>query len=220
MWIWRQSLRFCELSQLRYACLMRFVLAFGIFLALSGAACADTASASASTSIPVARKKTGAELRAARLDQLLAELHQPAQDPKNYDREVEIWQIWARDDSPTAEVLLKQASVAMQAQDYDASEQTLVQLVESYPKFAEGWNRRGLLYFMLKRYDVALIDVDHALSLEPRHFSALADKGMILMAMGKNADALNAFRDALAINPHMETVKALIKDIEKAEPQI
>ena len=96
----------------------------------------------------------------------------------------------------------------------------LAQLLETYPNYAEGWNRRASLYYQMKRYDAAMIDIDHALELEPRNFGALVGKGMILRATGKSDDAIAAFNEALAINPHLLAVKAAITQIEKDEPKI
>jgi len=108
----------------------------------------------------------------------------------------------------------------MNAHELDAAEQTLIQLVESYPDFAEGWNRRATLYFMEQRYDASLVDIDHVLALEPRHFGALAGKGMILHLQGKTIEALKTLHEALQMNPHMDSVAQAIKDIEKNDPNI
>ena len=130
------------------------------------------------------------------------------------------WEIWSRNDSPTAEVLLRQSSAAIAARDFDPAERMLSQLLETYPAYAEAWNRRASLYYLMKRFDVAMIDIDHALELEPRNFGALVGKGMILRATGKGEAAIAAFRQALEINPHLAAVKAAIAQIEKDEPRI
>ena len=58
------------------------------------------------------------------------------------------------------------------------------------------------------------------LELEPRHFGALAGRGMIYQRAKKYTLALEAFREALRINPGMESVKQSIKDLEKIEQGI
>ena len=155
---------------------------------------------------------------AEQLDQLFGKLHQASVDSKSIEQE--IWSLWARNPSPTAEVLLAQGTAAMNAHELDAAEQTLIQLVESYPDFAEGWNRRATLYFMENRYDASLVDIEHVLALEPRHFGALAGKGMILRLQGKTIEALKTLHEALEMNPHMDSVSQAIKDIEKNDPNI
>ena len=104
--------------------------------------------------------------------------------------------------------------------EYDAAEKILIQLVESYPDFAEGWNRRATLYFMEQRFDASLTDIDHVLALEPRHFGALAGKAAILRSQHKDIEALKVLKETLAINPHMASVAEAIKELEKAQPDI
>jgi tetratricopeptide (TPR) repeat protein len=197
---------------------MRKILIFALLAFSHGGAFADISN-SASQSVEIAHASP-AQARALRLDQLFGELHQQGVGENALQAEAEIWRLWAKNDSPTAEALIANASIAMAVKDYDVSEQILTQLIETYPNFAEGWNRRAILYFAIKRYDASLIDIGHVLELEPRHFGALAGKGMILRATGKHDEALAAFKEALIMDPHMETVKAAIKDLEKTDPKI
>ena len=53
---------------------------------------------------------------------------------------------------------------------------------------------------------------------EPRHFGALAGLGMIMQDLGDEKRALDAFRKALAINPHLKKVPERVKTLsEKVE---
>lgn len=159
-------------------------------------------------------------MRAVQLDKLFGSLHETGAATNHFKIEQDIWSIWASNSSPTAELLLRQAVAAMNAHEYDAAEKTLIQLVETYPNFAEAWNKRATLYFMEGRNDASLIDIEHVLDLEPRHFGALAGKAMILRAEGKTIEALKVLRETKAINPHMDSVIQAIKDLEKANPDI
>ena len=161
-----------------------------------------------------------AKMREIELDKLFGSLHQASATQDTRKIEADIWALWAHNDSPTAELLLRQAVAAMNSNEYSAAEKTLIQLIETYPTFAEGWNKRATLYFMDGRYDASLIDIEHVLELEPRHFGALAGKAMILRSQGKPIEALKVLRETLSINPHMESVVQAIKDIEKANPDI
>ena len=161
-----------------------------------------------------------AKTRDVELDKLFGSLHQASATQDTSKIEADIWALWAHNDSPTAELLLRQAVAAMNSHEYSAAEKTLIQLIETYPTFAEGWNKRATLYFMDSRYDASLIDIEHVLDLEPRHFGALAGKAMILRAQGKPLAALKVLRETLSINPHMQSVLQAIKDIEKANPDI
>jgi Flp pilus assembly protein TadD len=63
-----------------------------------------------------------------------------------------------------------------------------------------------------------MADIREVLSREPRHFGALAGLGMILEEVGDDKQALEAYRKALAINPHMQKIPDLVKGLtEKVE---
>jgi tetratricopeptide (TPR) repeat protein len=154
------------------------------------------------------------------LDKLFGDLHQ-AKTSRDPDQIIaDIWQIWGSNDSPTAELLIRQGTAAMNAHEFDAAEKTFIQLIESYPNYAEGWNKRATLYFIMGRYDNSLTDIQHVLDLEPRHFGALAGKAAILRAQGHTREALGVLRETLAINPHMASVIQSIKELEKEQPDI
>ena len=72
----------------------------------------------------------------------------------------------------------------------------------------------------MKRDAESLKDIDHVLDLEPRHFGAIAGKGMILKRQKKYGQALEAFEEALAINPGMEAVMDSVKELKKLEQGI
>jgi tetratricopeptide (TPR) repeat protein len=185
-------------------------------LAGSGPARADDVSASAVASVPAIQASPG-QLRAEALDRLLAQLHVVKTAGLNAPIEAEIFKLWMASDSATAEVLLQQATAALEAGEDAPSLQLLNQVVASYPDFTEAWNKRATLYFKLGRYDESLADIDRVLALEPRHFGALAGRGMILAQQKKYAAALAALREALAINPQMSGVRDAITQIERLE---
>lgn len=172
------------------------------------------------TAAPVSPKKSPAELRADRLDNLFARLRLARDEDEAKKAEEAIWKLWTASDSPTAEVLLGQASAAMAAKQFDASLEILDSLVEVHPDFAEAWNRRATLYFLLGRNRESLADIDTVLDLEPRHFGALSGRGAIYQKERNFSAAMQAFRDALAVNPTMSSIKKAIKQIEKFERDI
>jgi tetratricopeptide (TPR) repeat protein len=134
--------------------------------------------------------------------------------------EQKIWEVWSRPTSATAEVLLQEASSAMAAREFPVAEKILTELTNSYPDFSEGWNRRATMYFAQEKFDLSLSDIEKVLELEPRHFGALAGRGMIYQKQEKWNQALASYRQALRFNPGMQGVKDAIKELEKVERDI
>jgi len=129
-----------------------------------------------------------------------------------------IWAIWLSSGSDTADLLMSRVKGAIEAKDTRLAIQLLGSIIDIRPDYIEAWNRRATLFFALKDYGRALADIQEVLNREPRHFGALAGLGMILEEVGETKQALDAYRKALAINPHMqkipEQVKALSKKVE------
>ena len=93
------------------------------------------------------------------------------------------------------------------------------QIVKIAPGFAEGWNKRATVYYLLGNYAESLHDIDKTLALEPRHFGALSGRGLVLMEL-ENADlALDSFEAALEIHPKLpganHNAEALRREIQK-----
>jgi len=180
----------------------------------------DPAPAPATTATAATPAKRPSVVRAEELDQLFGLLHGEGAEARAATVEKRIWATWGRNDSITAEVLLSQATKAMNAEEFETAEVILDRLLQARPEYAEAWNRRATLNFLAKRYAKALADIDKVLELEPRHFGALAGRGMIYEAEGKPDEALAAYREALTMNPFMAGVKDKVQLLEKARPDI
>lgn len=167
---------------------------------------------------PAEKPLKPAEKRAEQLDILFAHLRRPGvpSDPV----ELKIWALWAASDSPTAEVLLQQAARAIDDRAPAEALSILDRLVGAFPDYAEAWNKRATLYFMMKRDEQALKDIEKVLDLEPRHFGALAGKGVILERQKKYSAAREAYEEALAVNPTLEQVKDALKALDRLEQGI
>ncbi len=156
-----------------------------------------------------------AEKRADELDRMFAKLRKPPSAAA-----VRIWELWAQSDSVTADILLQQSARAIKDTQFVEARAMLDQLVSSRPSYAEAYNMRATLLFLQDDYTGSLADLARVLDLEPRHFGALSGRGMIYFEQGKDREAMQAFREALAINPELEGVKAAVKDLEKRSPDI
>ena len=124
-----------------------------------------------------------------------------------------IWGIWMQAGDPAADQLMATGLSAMNAGDYRSALETFGQLVEDKPAFAEGWNKRATLLYLLGRYRESVADIAKVLALEPRHFGALSGLALCDEQLGKDADALQALRRTAAVFPEMPGLKKRIKEL-------
>src|SRR2546421_6284054 len=122
-----------------------------------------------------------------------------------------IWALWLASGSDTADLLMSRVKQVADEKDTDLAIRLLDAIVDLKPDYAEGWNRRATMYFTKKDYGRALADIAQALAREPRHFGALTGLGMILQEMGEDKRALEAFRRALELDPHLQKIPEFIK---------
>lgn len=152
------------------------------------------------------------------LDFLFGALKVAPDDDSARNVEARIWALWSQTSSDTTALLMTRAKTALDAKQVDVALQLLTAVVKLRPDYIEGWNRRATLYYLQNDYTRSLQDIEQVLVREPRHFGALAGLGMIMQELGDDKRALDAFRKALAINPHLEKVPELVKTLtEKVE---
>jgi tetratricopeptide (TPR) repeat protein len=129
-----------------------------------------------------------------------------------------IWAIWIVSGSDTCDLLMSRVKEATDAKDYDLAIKLLDGIIAIKPDYVEAWNRRATVFYLKQDYGHALADIREVLSREPRHFGALAGLGLILQDMGDDKHALEAFRGALAVDPHLQNLSDAVKTLtEKVE---
>src|SRR6202167_4659418 len=152
------------------------------------------------------------------LDFLFGALKAAPDDASARHVEARIWAIWLQTPSDTAALLMMRAKAAMDAQQMDVALKLLDAVIKLRPDYVEGWNRRATLYYLQNDYAHSLQDIEQVTVREPGDFGALAAGGMIMQTLGDKKRALDAFRRALAVNPHLEKVPELVKTLsEKIE---
>jgi len=150
-----------------------------------------------------------------RLDTLFGRLQQTESLDEASGIVEQIWVVWTEIDDQEAYGEMLEGVKAMAHQDFDAALATFDGVVNKFPKFAEAWNKRATVYYLMGRFEESLSDVDATLDLEPRHFGALSGKGLILMSVGDYPHAIKAFEHALEANPHMPSVRMRIQKLHE-----
>lgn len=129
--------------------------------------------------------------------------------------ELSIWGIWFEHPDPVIAKLMENALRAIAVDDFATAERALNQVVVLAPDYAEGWNRRATLYFLMGRIDQSLADIDAVLALEPRHFGALSGQGLCFLAKDDLPAAAEAFKRALAVNPQMPGARENLEALQQ-----
>lgn len=187
---------------------MRNVLAFLAVLLLSGgfvsASQADTPAAT-----PAATNQK------ARLDKLFVDLKRERNDKAAERIAGNIWREWSDSGSASINLMMLWSQKAIEAQKFDVALDFLDQVTTLDPTYAEGWNRRATVHFMMKSYGKSLADIEQTLRLEPRHFGALSGMAQIMADTGHKQAALEAWQRVLAIYPMMRSAQGEVATLSE-----
>ena len=148
-----------------------------------------------------------ADQRDSRLDELFTQLKGVESVSEAKSIEFVIWNIWVQSGDRAVDMLMRDGVESMGRRDYQRALRSFDQIVVIAPDFAEGWNKRATLYYLLGEYGRSLEDIEKTLALEPRHFGALAGRGLVYVELQEDALALKAFEDALVINPFLPAAR-------------
>ena len=155
-----------------------------------------------------------------RLDRLFTELKLAADQESADDIASEIWALWRKTDNPVAAQALADGSEAIRTRRYRSAYRHFSKVIEQAPAFAEGWNARATVLYLMGAYRESINDIRETLRREPRHFGALSGLGLIFLQQKQFGPAAAAFRDALLINPHLPRIQAAIDELESRQRSI
>ncbi|HVI86686.1 MAG TPA: tetratricopeptide repeat protein [Dongiaceae bacterium] len=126
-----------------------------------------------------------------------------------------IWAIWTESGDKELDRLMMEGSTAMAMRDYATALSDFDEITNRAPQFAEGWNKRATLLYLLGDLQASLDDIARVLKLEPRHFGALAGLGLVNLGLDHEEAARDAFRDVLKIDPMNAAAKANLKAVQQ-----
>jgi tetratricopeptide (TPR) repeat protein len=146
---------------------------------------------------------------------LLARLRDPDEDVRAI-AERAIWVIWSRSGNPQTDALFLDGIAQLNAGQFKEGIATFSRVIAMAPEFAEGWNKRATVYFLVGDFERSLKDCDEVIKRNPHHFGALAGYGQIYMQLDDYERAIEYFKRALAVNPNLDGVEFQVRVLEHA----
>ena len=122
-----------------------------------------------------------------------------------------MWEVWSRSGDAAVDRLLASGIEQMSARESELAVQTFTEVIRRRPDFAEGWNKRATVYYLMGEYQKSLADCDEVMKRNPYHFGALSGYGMIYLQLDQPAKALDYFQRALKVNPNLESVNETVE---------
>ena len=164
-----------------------------------------------SISLLFASKIALADQNDPRLNNLFKKLNETENQDEIRDLISDIWNIWYEVDDPKVIEYFEKGIQAMNLRNYPLAIRFFNNLIEEDPNFAEGWNKRATVHFMMGNFDQSMQDIIKTLELEPRHFGALDGMGLIFIHQGQFQQAIDVYDKMLEIFPFS------IKTMDKKE---
>jgi tetratricopeptide (TPR) repeat protein len=130
--------------------------------------------------------------------------------------EQSLWQVWSRSGDPDVDALFQRGLEQMQANEAEAAIETFSEIIRRKPDFAEGWNKRATLYYLVGEFEKSLADCDEVMQRNPVHFGALSGYGLIYLRLRQPERALPYFERALAVNPNLDQIQAAVEALREA----
>ncbi len=154
-----------------------------------------------SISLLFANKIALADQNDPRLNNLFKKLNETENQDEIRDLISDIWNIWYEVDDPKVIEYFEKGIQAMNIRNYPLAIKFFNNLIEEDPNFAEGWNKRATVHFMMGNFDESMQDIIKTLELEPRHFGALDGMGLIFIHQGQFQQAIDVYDKMLEIFP-------------------
>jgi tetratricopeptide (TPR) repeat protein len=133
-----------------------------------------------------------------------------------FEVEMKIWSIWSTHPSQeNLTQLLARGSNLMTQQKFNKAYETFSKVISLDPNWAEGWNKRATVLYMLGRYQESQEDIDEVLRLEKRHFGALSGQGLVQTELKNYEKAINSYKEVQKIYPSMQAPKVMIPNLKE-----
>ena len=150
-----------------------------------------------------------------RLPNLFQKLYVTTDDYQINEITKKIWDIWHETNDIKIETDFYRGMESMRTRDFIMSIAFFTRVIEKKPNFAEAWNKRATVYYMMGDFDKSMYDINETLKLEPRHFGAMDGMELIFMHLQQYEKAIKIFEQMLEIFPNNQTIKNKKKLMEE-----
>jgi len=150
-----------------------------------------------------------------RLDELFQNLKMAGNEGVASSIEQQIWQIWIEHDNPEFQQLMLSGIRYMNQNQAAQALAAFNQLVALAPGYAEAWNKRATLHYLMGNWAASEADIVETLRLEPFHFGALSGRALVALGRGDYDAAHRAFQRVLEVYPTMAGIKDTLLQLEQ-----
>ena len=126
-----------------------------------------------------------------------------------------VWRMWGRSGDREIDALYDDGTAEMKEGNVLEAIRVFSDIISKRPDFAEAWNKRATLYFMVGEFDLSIQDCEEVLQRIPKHFGALAGYAQMLAERDQPERALELMERAVEVNPNMVNAEALMRDLRR-----
>jgi len=130
--------------------------------------------------------------------------------------EQKIWKVWStHPNSKDLTMMLTLGSDFVNNKELEKAIEIFTDVIDLDPSWAEAWNKRATVYYMIGEFEKSQADINKVLELESRHFGALAGQGLVNIELKNYEKAIKSYQQAQEIYPSMQSPNIMIEKIKK-----
>ena len=149
------------------------------------------------------------------IDKLFIQLKNALNFENSKEIEDKIWDLWTTHPSKdNLTKLLADGSSAMMKNNLDTALNKFTEAIKLDPSWAEAWNKRATVLYLMGKYDLSQDDIDKVLMIEKRHFGALAGQGLVQTALKNYQKAMDSYIEAHKVHPFMKSPLIMIEKLK------
>ena len=149
------------------------------------------------------------------IDKLFIQLKSALNFENSKEIEDKIWDLWTTHPSKdNLTKLLADGSSAMMESNLETALNKFTEAIKLDPSWAEAWNKRATVLYLMGKYDLSQADIDKVLMIEKRHFGALAGQGLVQTALKNYQKAIDSYIEAHKVHPFMKSPLIMIEKLK------